>query len=115
MTAENIIGFVIYALVALFMMGIGIVQLKSKDPVGFYSGEKPPKAENITDVKAWNKKTRNDVANLWNCDSYLIFHWSCHWRFHLGSPANDWGINNTCDFYDLVSSAVEKEISEIKI
>ena len=34
MTAENIIGFVIYALVALFMMGIGIVQLKSKDPVG---------------------------------------------------------------------------------
>lgn len=56
MTAENIICFVIYALVALFMMGIGIVQLKSKDPVGFYSGEKPPKAENITDVKAWNKK-----------------------------------------------------------
>lgn len=56
MTAEDIIGFGIYALAALFMMGIGIVQLKSKEPVGFYSGEKPPKAEDITDVKAWNRK-----------------------------------------------------------
>lgn len=56
MAAESVIGFVIYALLALFMMGIGVVQLKSKEPVGFYSGEKPPKAENITDIKAWNTK-----------------------------------------------------------
>ena len=39
MAAENMIGLVIYGLVALFMMGIGIVQLISKDPVGFYSGD----------------------------------------------------------------------------
>ena len=31
MTAENIIGFVIYALVALFMMGIGICLLYTSD------------------------------------------------------------------------------------
>lgn len=56
MNAENIFGFVIYALVALFMMGIGIVQIKSRKPVAFYSGEKPPKAEELTDVSAWNRK-----------------------------------------------------------
>lgn len=38
MNAENIFGFVIYALVALFMMGIGIVQIKSRKPVAFYAG-----------------------------------------------------------------------------
>ncbi|MGN1176418.1 MAG: hypothetical protein ACI4S1_13280 [Roseburia sp.] len=53
---EYIFGFVIYAFVAIFMMGIGIVQLKSKKPVAFYSGEKPPRAEDVTDVNAWNKK-----------------------------------------------------------
>lgn len=53
---ENIFGFVIFAFVAVFMMGIGIVQLKSKKPVAFYSGEKPPRAEDVTDVNAWNKK-----------------------------------------------------------
>lgn len=53
---EFIFGFVIYAFVAIFMMGIGIVQLKSKKPVAFYSGEKPPRAEDVTDVNAWNKK-----------------------------------------------------------
>ena len=56
MNAENIFGFVIYALVALFMMGIGIVQIKSRKPVAFYSGEKPLKAEELTDVSAWNRK-----------------------------------------------------------
>ena len=55
MNAENIVGLVIYAFVSLFMMAIGIAQLKSQDPVGFYSGEKPPKAEDLTDVHAWNK------------------------------------------------------------
>ena len=45
MKAENIIGLAIYVVVALFMVAIGIAQLKSKDPVGFYSGEEAPKAE----------------------------------------------------------------------
>jgi hypothetical protein len=38
------------------MIGIGVSQLKSKIPVGFYSGEEPPKAEELTDVSAWNRK-----------------------------------------------------------
>ncbi|MBQ1172833.1 MAG: hypothetical protein IIX48_09600 [Lachnospiraceae bacterium] len=56
MNAENIFGFVIYLLVVAFMAGIGISQLKSKSPVGFYSGEKPPREDELSDVKAWNKK-----------------------------------------------------------
>lgn len=54
--AEAMIGLVIYAFVAIIMIGIGVSQLKSKTPVAFYSGEKPPKEETLTDVKAWNKK-----------------------------------------------------------
>ena len=56
MNAENVFGFVIYLMVAMFMAGIGISQLKSKSPVGFYSGEKHPREDELTDVKAWNKK-----------------------------------------------------------
>lgn len=48
--------FVIYLLVALVMVGIGVSQLKSRKPVGFYSGEKPFSAEQLSDVAMWNKK-----------------------------------------------------------
>ena len=54
--AEIVISGIIFAICALFMFGIGITQLKSKEPVGFYSGEEPPSKEQITDVKAWNIK-----------------------------------------------------------
>ena len=53
---EFIFGFVIYLFVALIMLGIGLSQYKSKKPVGFYSGEKPPLECELTDVEAWNKK-----------------------------------------------------------
>lgn len=56
MIAETLIGLVISLLVALIMIGIGISQLKSKTPVAFYSGEKPPRPEELSDVDAWNKK-----------------------------------------------------------
>lgn len=48
-------GF-IFGFCAFIMVGLGISQLRSKAPVGFYTGEKPPSAEEITDVHAWNKK-----------------------------------------------------------
>ena len=35
---------------------LGIVQYRSKDPVGFWSGKRPPKKEQITDVEAYNRK-----------------------------------------------------------
>jgi hypothetical protein len=38
------------------MIGIGASQLKSKTPVGFYTGEKAPNVEEIADVSAWNRK-----------------------------------------------------------
>lgn len=53
---EFIFGFVIYLFVAVIMLGIGISQYRSKKPVGFYSGEKPPLERELTDVNAWNKK-----------------------------------------------------------
>ena len=56
MSAENIIGFVIFLFVALIMIVIGISQMKSKMPVGFYSGEKPPRVEDLTNVHEWNVK-----------------------------------------------------------
>ena len=54
--AGTIISGVIFGIVAIIIFGIGISQLKSKDPVGFYTGEKPPKTEQLSDVNAWNRK-----------------------------------------------------------
>lgn len=54
--AETIISGVIFGICALIMLGIGISQLKSKKPVGFYSGEKPPNEDEISDILMWNKK-----------------------------------------------------------
>lgn len=56
MTAEIIIGLVIYCLVAAVMFGIGFTQYRSTKPVGFYSGEKPPKESELSDVVGWNKE-----------------------------------------------------------
>lgn len=53
---EIILTLVIYGIVSLIMVGIGISQLRSTKPVGFYSGEKAPREDEIKDVKAWNKK-----------------------------------------------------------
>ena len=46
----------IYAYVALIMIAIGITQYKSQKPTGFYTGKTPPKAEQLTDVTAWNHR-----------------------------------------------------------
>ncbi|MBP9989592.1 MAG: hypothetical protein KBT46_08875 [Ruminococcus sp.] len=47
---------IILGLCALLMFGIGIFQVKSKKPVGFYSGVKAPDKKELSDVNAWNKK-----------------------------------------------------------
>lgn len=54
--AGFLISFIVYFCVAVFMFGIGIIQFRSKKPVGFYSGEKKPCVEDLTDVGAWNRK-----------------------------------------------------------
>lgn len=53
---ETIISGAIFGICALIMIGIGISQLKSKKPVGFYSGEKTPSEDEISDMYMWNKK-----------------------------------------------------------
>lgn len=50
------ISELIFGICALIMIGIGISQIRSKEPVGFYAGEKGPSMEEITDVQAWNKR-----------------------------------------------------------
>ncbi len=54
--AETIICFVILMICAGPLIILGIVQYRSKDPVGFWSGKKPPVREQITDVNAYNRK-----------------------------------------------------------
>lgn len=54
--AEYIISFIILLLVSIVMILIGISQIKSKEPVGFYMGEKPPREDELLDIEAWNKK-----------------------------------------------------------
>lgn len=49
-------AFIIYVVVSLIMTGLGISQLKSREPVGFYSGEKRLRADEVADVSAWNRK-----------------------------------------------------------
>ena len=56
MMAGTIISGVIFCIVAMIMLGIGVSQLKSKEPVGFYTGENPPKVDQLSDVNSWNKK-----------------------------------------------------------
>ena len=51
-----IITGVIFGVCALIMFGIGISQFRSSEPVGFYTGIKPPTRDEISDVEAWNKK-----------------------------------------------------------
>ena len=54
--AEYIIYLVIMCLTALIMIGIGVSQLKSRKPVGFFTGVKPPEEKELRDIKAWNRK-----------------------------------------------------------
>ena len=53
-----IIGFVIWSIVFLVLLGIGIWAWKSGKAVGFYTGTEPPE---VTDVRKYNRS----VAVLW--------------------------------------------------
>lgn len=54
--AETVITSVILLISTAPMIIIGMVQYRSKDPVGFWSGKEPPDKEQIADVKAYNRK-----------------------------------------------------------
>lgn len=56
MVAETIIFLVIMLIGIGPIIILGIVQYRSKEPVGFWSGKEPPQREQITDVRAYNRK-----------------------------------------------------------
>ncbi len=53
---EYIFSLVICGIVALILILIGIGQIKSKAPVGFYTHEQAPRKQDIKDIETWNKK-----------------------------------------------------------
>lgn len=81
--AEAIMCFVIYLLVAFVMIGIGVSQLKSRTPVGFYSGEKPFSAEQLSDVVMWNKKH----GEMWIIYGIIIIFSGLVGTFLIGADA----------------------------
>ena len=73
-----IISGVIFCVTACIMIGTGISQFHSKEPVGFYTGEKPPLKEQLSDVNAWNKKHGIMwmiygfcIAGSWICSAFI--------------------------------------------
>lgn len=56
MKSEEIFALVIAFIAITPIIIIGIVQYRSKEPVGFWSGKEPPKKEQITNVEAYNHK-----------------------------------------------------------
>ncbi len=56
MTGEIIFSFAVLLIGIGPIILLGIAQYRSKDPVGFWSGKEPPRKEQITDVKAYNRK-----------------------------------------------------------
>lgn len=84
MTAEEIITLVILCICAIPFLGLGIAQCKSSKPVGFWSGKKPPEAEQIRDVEAYNKKH----GRMW-----IIYGVGLILAYFLGRGiGNDWGM-----------------------
>lgn len=49
--AETIIYVVICTIVAMIFVILGMYQYRAKDPVTINTGETPPKAEDLIDVK----------------------------------------------------------------
>ena len=53
---EYIFSLVIYGLISLILIGIGVSQIKSKEPVGFYTHEQAPHKQDIVDIESWNMR-----------------------------------------------------------
>ncbi len=54
--AETIFSSVVLLISISPIIILGVVQYRSKEPVGFWAGKKPPRKEEITDVSAYNHK-----------------------------------------------------------
>lgn len=56
MTAETIFSTIMIFICIAPIFILGIVQCRSKTPVVFWAGKEPPRPEQITDVKKYNRK-----------------------------------------------------------
>lgn len=67
---DTMISFVIFGLTSGIMLLIGIFQFRNrKRPVSFWSGERAPEPEEVTDVCAYNRKH----GLMWICYGGAIF------------------------------------------
>lgn len=48
-----IVGVTFYLLISIFLLSVGILQIKKEKPVGFFGP--PKKKEFLSDTKAWNR------------------------------------------------------------
>lgn len=62
---ERIMAFVIWTIVALVFVVIAIAGRTAKEPVGFFTGVKPPE---VTDIKGYNRA----VSTLWIVFAILL-------------------------------------------
>lgn len=56
-----LIAFIIWSLIAIFFVVFGIITRKAEKPMGIWANAEPPKENEITDVKKYNKA----VSKLW--------------------------------------------------
>lgn len=68
--AGEIIYLVISFLVSMIFVILGIVQYKSKTPVSINTGEKPPREDELTDMKEWNHKHGRNFI-IYGCALFL--------------------------------------------
>ena len=55
MNPELILMMIPVGFCTIIFLAIGAWQWKSKNPVGFWTGQKPPKPEEISDISAYNR------------------------------------------------------------
>lgn len=55
MEAWQLIALIIFLMVASVMATIGVSQSTATNPVGFYTFGKPPRKDELDDVRAWNR------------------------------------------------------------
>ena len=53
------IGFIIWSLITLILVGIGIWAWNAKEAAGFFAGIKPPK---VKDIKKYNSSIASAIA-----------------------------------------------------
>lgn len=57
----GMIAFIVWGLCGGFFLVIGVCSFRAEEPVGFWANVKAPSAEEIADVKAYNRS----VGRLW--------------------------------------------------